>query len=108
MFRRRFSRVRLAPDTVLTADSGLIRTAAAAVFFQLALHPIAKFGSPDLARSSARALLVDPDRGSQLRMSFWIFHGNTGMPAFGRPAGRGLTDGGRFPGLRGRACATRA
>jgi transcriptional regulator GlxA family with amidase domain len=65
MFQRRYPRVRLEPDKVMTEDGGLICTGAAAAFFQLALRLIEKFGSQELARSCAKALLVDPNRGSQ-------------------------------------------
>ena len=65
MFRRRFPRVRLQPDKVMTEDSGLICSGAATSFFQLALHLIDTFGSEDLARACAKALLVDPNRASQ-------------------------------------------
>ena len=65
MFRRRYPRVRLQPEKVITEDSGLICTGAATSFFQLALYLIENFGSEELARSCAKALLVDPNRESQ-------------------------------------------
>ena len=49
----------------MTEDSGLICTGAATSFFQLALYLIEYFGSEELARSCAKALLVDPNRESQ-------------------------------------------
>jgi transcriptional regulator GlxA family with amidase domain len=49
----------------MTEDAGLICTGAATSFFQLALYLIEHFGSADLARSCAKALLVDPNRASQ-------------------------------------------
>ncbi|MBC2735633.1 MAG: helix-turn-helix domain-containing protein [Desulfobacteraceae bacterium] len=65
MFRRRYPRVHLQPEKVMTEDAGLICTGAATSFFQLALYLIDHFGSADLARSCAKALLVDPNRASQ-------------------------------------------
>jgi transcriptional regulator GlxA family with amidase domain len=65
MFRRRFPRVRLQAENVMTEDGGLICTGAASSFFQLALYLIESFGSEALARSCAKALLVDPNRRSQ-------------------------------------------
>jgi transcriptional regulator GlxA family with amidase domain len=65
MFRRRYPRVRLQPEKVMTEDSGLICTGAATSFFQLGLYLIEHFGSEELARSCAKALLVDPNRDSQ-------------------------------------------
>ena len=65
MFRRRYPRVRLQPEKVMTEDSGLICTGAATSFFQLGLYLIEYFGSEELARSCAKALLVDPNRDSQ-------------------------------------------
>ena len=65
MFQRRFPLVRLQAEKVMTEDGGLICTGAATSFFQLALYLIECFGSEDLARSCAKALLVDPNRWSQ-------------------------------------------
>jgi transcriptional regulator GlxA family with amidase domain len=65
MFQRRYPRVQLQPEKVMTEDAGLICTGAATSFFQLALYLIEHFGSADLARSCAKALLVDPNRASQ-------------------------------------------
>lgn len=65
MFRRRYPRVHLQPEKVMTEDSGLICTGAATSFFQLGLYLIEYFGSEELARSCAKALLVDPNRDSQ-------------------------------------------
>lgn len=65
MFRRRYPQVRLQPDKVMTEDSGLICTGAATAVFQLGLYLIEIFGSEYLARTCAKALLIDPNRESQ-------------------------------------------
>lgn len=82
MFRRRYPRVRLQPEKVMTEDSGLICTGAATSFFQLALYLIDYFGSEALARSCAKALLVDPNRESQAPYAILEFprdHGDAGV-----------------------------
>ena len=82
MFRRRFPRVRLQPDKVMTEDRGLICSGAATSFFQLAIHLIDTFGSEDLARICAKALLVDPNRESQAPYAVLDFprdHGDAGV-----------------------------
>jgi transcriptional regulator GlxA family with amidase domain len=82
LFQRRYPRVRLLPDQVLTEDSGLICSGAATSFFQLALHLIEAFGSDDLARTCAKALLVDPNRASQAPYAIADFprdHGDAGI-----------------------------
>lgn len=82
MFQRRFPRVRLQPEKVMTEDSGLICSGAATSFFQLALHLIDAFGSEDLARNCAKALLVDPNRESQAPYAIFDFprhHGDAGV-----------------------------
>lgn len=82
MFRRRYPRVNLQPEKVMTEDGGLICTGAATSFFQLALHLIECFGSENLARTCAKALLVDPNRESQapyIIMDFPKDHGDAGI-----------------------------
>lgn len=82
MFQRRYPRVRLQPEKVMTEDSGLICTGAATSFFQLALYLIDYFGSEELARSCAKALLVDPNRESQAPYATLDLprdHGDTGV-----------------------------
>ncbi|GBC62783.1 GlxA family transcriptional regulator [Desulfonema ishimotonii] len=65
MFQRRYPQVRLKPERILTEDDGLICSAAASSFFNLGLHVIETFGSPELASVCSKALLVDPNRNSQ-------------------------------------------
>lgn len=82
LFRRRYPRVLLQPEKVMTEDSGLICSGAASSFFQLGLHLIDAFGSEDLARSCARALLIDPNRERQTPYAMLDFprdHGDAGV-----------------------------
>ncbi len=65
LFRKRYPRVDLQPEKMLTVDGGLVCTGAATAFFQLALHLIEMFGSPELAAVCAKALLVDPNQDRQ-------------------------------------------
>ncbi len=65
LFRKRYPRVDLQPEKMLTVDGGLVCTGAATAFFQLALHLIEMFGTPELAAVCAKALLVDPNKDCQ-------------------------------------------
>lgn len=64
-FRRRYPRVHLRMDRILTEESGLICTGAATSMYNLGLHLIRVFGSEELASVCSKALLVDPNRDSQ-------------------------------------------
>lgn len=82
MFQRRFPRVRLQPESVMTEDHGLICSGAATACFQMALRLIHAFGSQELARTCAKALLVDPNRESQAPYAMFDFprdHGDEGV-----------------------------
>jgi transcriptional regulator GlxA family with amidase domain len=74
MFRRRFPKVRLKPDRILTRDKGLICSGTVSAFYNLALHIIETYGSSDLAARCAKVFLVDPSRTSQA--SYAIFNVN--------------------------------
>jgi transcriptional regulator GlxA family with amidase domain len=79
-FRRRYPKVHLRPDRILTEDGGLICTGAATSMFNLGLHIIRTFGSEDLASVCSKALLVDPNRDSQAPYFFFSTrkdHGDT-------------------------------
>lgn len=65
LFRRRYPRVLLQPERMLTEDEGLICSGASTAIFHLGLHVIERFGSPRLAAICAKALLVDPNQDSQ-------------------------------------------
>lgn len=65
MFQRRYPRVNLNPQQMLTEDDGILCTGAATAVYHLALHLIRHFGSNRLATTCAKALLVDPNRNSQ-------------------------------------------
>ncbi len=64
-FARRFPRVCLHLEEILTQDGGLFCTGAATAAFSLGLHLIQRHGSPQLASLVAKALLVDPARARQ-------------------------------------------
>lgn len=64
-FRRRYPKVHLMMDRILTEEAGLICTGAATSIYNLGLHLIRAFGSEDLASVCSKALLVDPNRDSQ-------------------------------------------
>ena len=65
MFQRRYPRVNLTPQFMLTEDEGILCTGAATAVYHLALHFIRVDGSNRLAATCSKALLVDPNRNSQ-------------------------------------------
>ena len=66
MFQKRYPRVNLSVQHMLTEDDGILCTGAATAVYQLALHLIRRFGSNRLASACCKALLVDPNRNSQI------------------------------------------
>lgn len=80
MFMARYPKVRLTPEEVMTEDDGFICTGAATAVYYLGLHFIKQFGSQKLASVCSKALLVDPNRGSQAPYSIFVpikHHGDT-------------------------------
>jgi transcriptional regulator GlxA family with amidase domain len=78
-FGRQFPEVRLKPERVLTEDAGLICSGAVTALYNLALYVIEIFGSEELSRACAKALLVDPSRNTQtpyMITKFWKNHGD--------------------------------
>jgi len=66
MFQKRYPKVRLCPQHIMTEDDGILCTGAATAVYHLALYLIRRFGSHKLAGATSRALLVDPNRNSQV------------------------------------------
>lgn len=64
-FRRRYPKVRLQMDRLLTEDGNIVCAGATSAVMNLGLHLIRRFGSEDLAAVCAKAFLVDPHRDSQ-------------------------------------------
>lgn len=64
-FRRRYPRVNLKIDSLITEEDNLICTGAATAIMTLALKLIRREGSVELASICAKALLIDPNRESQ-------------------------------------------
>ncbi len=82
LFQKRYPKVRLKPEQIVTEDHGLMCSGATLATFNLGLHIIKMFGSYDLASICAKALLIDPNRKSQA--SYAIFksqtnHGDQGI-----------------------------
>jgi transcriptional regulator GlxA family with amidase domain len=73
MFRRRYPKVNLKPEPILTEDSGLICSGAATSIYNLGIYVIERFGSNELAALCSKALLVDPNRCSQA--PYIVYHG---------------------------------
>ncbi len=64
-FQHMFPKVILKPEMILTEEDGLICTGAATAYLNLSLSLIHRYGSEDLAKVCAKALLIDPNRTSQ-------------------------------------------
>ncbi|MCP4576531.1 MAG: helix-turn-helix domain-containing protein [Deltaproteobacteria bacterium] len=77
-FKKQFPKVLLKPDQVLTEDSGLICSGAVTSMYNMALYVIELFGSEELARVSAKSLLVDPSRTNQTPYMITKFGKNHG------------------------------
>jgi len=69
-FQRRYPKVHLRMDRILTEEARLICTGAATSMYNLGLHLIRSFGSEELASVCSKALLVDPNRDSQSLIQF--------------------------------------
>lgn len=65
MFQKRYPKVLLRPEFMMTEDDGIICTGAVTAVYNLGLHFIKIFGSRKLASACSKALLVDPNRNSQ-------------------------------------------
>jgi len=78
LFKRRYPKVLLEPDKVLTRDKGLICSGSVSAFYYLALHLIESFGSSMLAAQCAKSFLVDPSKASQSSYAVFNVHKNHG------------------------------
>ncbi|MCG8686512.1 MAG: helix-turn-helix domain-containing protein [Desulfobacterales bacterium] len=65
LFKKRYPKVNLKADHMLTQDENIICAGAATAVYNLAMHLVEKFGSRKLASVCSKALLVDPNRVSQ-------------------------------------------
>ncbi len=79
-FRRRYPRVHLKPNQVLTSDEGLICSGASTAFYSLGLHLIETFGSTDLSALCSKSLLIDTSRTSQASYTVFNAYKNHGDP----------------------------
>lgn len=77
-FKKRFPRVLLKPERVLTEDCGLICSGAVTAMYHLTLRTICMFGSDELSRICAKTLLVDPSRTTQSPYFIASFRKNHG------------------------------
>jgi transcriptional regulator GlxA family with amidase domain len=64
-FRRRFPRVKLQPDNILTDDRGIYTSAGAYSSLNLVLYLVEKFCGKDTAVWLSKVYQIDPDRNSQ-------------------------------------------
>ncbi len=64
-FQHLFPKVRLKPEMILTEEAGLTCTGAATAYLNLSLGLIQRYGTEELAKVCAKALLIDPNRTSQ-------------------------------------------
>ncbi|OGR25098.1 MAG: hypothetical protein A2277_05770 [Desulfobacterales bacterium RIFOXYA12_FULL_46_15] len=81
LFKRRYPKVLLEPDKVLTQDKGLICSGSVSAFYHLGLHLIENFGSSHLAAQCSKSLLVDPSKASQATYAMLNVHKSHGDKA---------------------------
>lgn len=74
LFKRRYPKVLLKPERVLTREKGLICSGSVSAFYYLALHLIESYGSPHLAAQCSKSLLVDPNKSSQSSYAVFNVH----------------------------------
>jgi len=77
IFKRKYPKVNLQINRLLTSDDGLFCTGASTAFMNLCLYLIEKHGSPALASRCAKILLVDMNRQTQAPYivdDFWKHH----------------------------------
>ncbi|MBF0378561.1 MAG: helix-turn-helix domain-containing protein [Desulfamplus sp.] len=65
-FRKKYPKVNLTPEKILTVDSNLICSGAVTSIYHLALYIIEKYGSQQLASICSKSFLIDSGRESQL------------------------------------------
>lgn len=78
-FQKQYPEVRLKPEKMLVDEGSLITAGGVTAYMDLALYLTARFGSPDLASSVSKNLLIDPARTWQTpyaRMNFNMAHGD--------------------------------
>lgn len=63
-FQRRYPKVQVCSQEVLTEQDGILRAAGTA-YMDLALHLVEKFAGANLAAATAKILLIDANRASQ-------------------------------------------
>jgi transcriptional regulator GlxA family with amidase domain len=77
-FRRRYPRVRLSPELLVTKDARILCAAAFSACLNLGLEIVAEFLGPRAVLSCARLMLVDVNRASQLPYANLQIHGQHG------------------------------
>jgi transcriptional regulator GlxA family with amidase domain len=77
-FARRFPDVILRRDKLLVDEGTCVTAGGISAYLDLTLHLTARFGSPELAATLSRTLLIDPVRRSQSPYSSCIFRKNHG------------------------------
>lgn len=73
-FKRRYPKVLLEPDRILTRDKGLICSGSVSAFYYLGLHLIECFYSQHLANQCSKIFLVDPCKASQSTYAIFNTH----------------------------------
>jgi len=64
--KRQFPKIIVKPEKLITEDNGLICSGAATALFSLGLYLIERFGSKELSALTAKSMLIDPNRNSQM------------------------------------------
>jgi len=72
-FEKRYPRVHLKSEQILTEDSGILCSGATTAFIDLCYYVIEKFGSAELSACCSKTLLISPNRLSQLPYAIFDF-----------------------------------
>ncbi|ROM33689.1 transcriptional regulator, partial [Pseudomonas poae] len=78
LFRRRYATVRLDDAQILCEENRIITCGGASAAMDLVLHLIRRFGSPELAHTCSRYLLIDTVRTEQSVYAMWSLPKNHG------------------------------
>lgn len=80
MFKRKYPKVNLRIDKIVTEDKNILCSGAATAFLNQCLYFIGKYGSNKLASLVSKTMLIDPDKQSQapyMLHDFWKSHLDT-------------------------------
>ena len=72
VFRKRYKEIMLEPEKIIVDNGNILSAAGVTAYFNLALFLIEKYGSKDLALTSAKVFLVDS--GRKIQTPYQMYH----------------------------------